>query len=274
MEELAGDALSRVGSLRLAHGEAELGRLEAEYATLSADGFEAAWIDVLDEPLDVLYAGALLHPRDGALHPGRWLLRLAEHARAVGAVLVEHAPIGVEDALELADTVVVATDGYTHELLPGLAEVVRPTRGQVLATEPLDVVRYPRPHYARDGFDYWQQLPDGRVVLGGCRDASFEAEWTATDGTTAEVQARLEDLLHALVGHVPAITHRWSGVWGTTPDGLPLVGPFPGHDRVWVAAGYSGHGNVLGLVAGGLVADALGGRRAEELRLFDPARFA
>jgi glycine/D-amino acid oxidase-like deaminating enzyme len=179
----------------------------------------------------------------------------------------------LEGALELADTVVVATDGYTSALLPGLADVVRPTRGQVLATEPLEEARYPRPHYARDGFDYWQQLPDGRLVLGGCRDASVDAEWTAADGTTPEVQERLEQLLHALVGRAPAITHRWSGTWGTTPDGLPLVGRLAGYDRVWIAAGYSGHGNVLGLVCGALVADAVAGRAADVLRLFDPARF-
>jgi glycine/D-amino acid oxidase-like deaminating enzyme len=273
MQELAGEALSRVGSVRLAHGEAELRRLEAEYAALTADGYDVAWVDGLEAPLDSLYVGALVHPGDGSLHPGRWLRRLAEHAQAAGATLAPNVAVTVEEALELADTVVVATDGYTGALLPGLADVVRPTRGQVLATGPVDELRYPRPHYARDGFDYWQQLPDGRLVLGGCRDASVETEWTAEDVTTPAVQTRLEELVRALLGHVPPITHRWSGVWGTTPDGLPLVGPLPGPDRVWIAAGYSGHGNVLGLVCGQLVADALGGGAAEELRIFDPARF-
>jgi glycine/D-amino acid oxidase-like deaminating enzyme len=47
----------------------------------------------------------------------------------------------------------------------------------------------------------------------------------------------------------------------------------PGRERTWIAAGYSGHGNVLGLVCGGLVADALLGRPAEALKAFDPERF-
>ena len=47
-----------------------------------------------------------------------------------------------------------------------------------------------------------------------------------------------------------------------------------GHDgRVWVAAGYSGHGNVLGFGCGELVADALLGRESPQLALLDPARF-
>ena len=48
----------------------------------------------------------------------------------------------------------------------------------------------------------------------------------------------------------------------------------PGRDGVWVAGGYSGHGNVLGLACGDLVARAILGEQPPELELFDPARFA
>ena len=72
---------------------------------------------------------------------------------------------------------------------------------------------------------------------------------------------------------MPVVTHRWAGHWGETPDRLPLAGRVPGRERVWVAGGYSGHGNVLGLACGELVAAALLGERPEELDLFDPARF-
>jgi glycine/D-amino acid oxidase-like deaminating enzyme len=272
MESLAGDALVRGGSVRLAHGADELARLQSECDALRADGFVVEWVDDLEPPLDRLYAGAIVHPRDGALHPGRWLARLAGAARGAGALLVENAPIALDEALERAETVVVATDGYTASVVPSLARAVRATRGQVLATEPLGELRYPRPHYARDGYDYWQQLPDGTLVLGGCRDVTAATEWTAEDATSEPVQDGLDRLLAELVPGGARATHRWSGVWGTTPDGLPLVGRLPAHDRVWIAAGYSGHGNVLGLVCGELVAAAIGGSWAPELALFDPAR--
>jgi glycine/D-amino acid oxidase-like deaminating enzyme len=144
----------------------------------------------------------------------------------------------------------------------------------VLATEPLPRLRYGRPHYARNGFDYWQQLPDGRLVLGGRRDAAIDEEWTDVEETTATIQRRLEELARELTGSDVAVSHRWAGIWGTTPDNLPLVGRMPGRERTWIAAGYSGHGNVLGLVCGGLVADALLGRPADLLDHFDPARHA
>ncbi len=133
-------------------------------------------------------------------------------------------------------------------------------------------LRYARPHYARGGFDYWQQLPDGRLVLGGRRDASLEEEWTAVEETTPAVQGPLEHLARELAGGAVEITHRWAGIWGTTPDLLPLAGRVPGRERTWVAAGYSGHGNVLGLVCGSLVADAVAGDEVPDLALFDPER--
>ena len=271
MEDLAGDVLRRVGSLRLAADEKEREELVAEHEALRADGFASEWINEPEGRLAERYAGAVLHPRDGALHPGRWIRRLATHAAKAGAELREHDRVESVDELE-ADTVVVASDGYPSGLVSTIDAVVQPTRGQVIVTEPLGEMLYERPHYARHGFDYWQQLPDGRLVIGGRRDTDLEGESTAEEATTPEVQAALEALIQELVGRLPAITHRWPGIFGTSPDGLPLVGTLPDQEGIWVSRGYSGHGNVLGLACGELVAKAILGRREPELELFDPAR--
>ena len=61
----------------------------------------------------------------------------------------------------------LAADGFTASLLPELAPTVVPTRGQVIATEPLPELVYDRPHYARGGYDYWHQLRDRRGVQVG-----------------------------------------------------------------------------------------------------------
>lgn len=270
MAELAGDALRRVGSLRLAADEAELDALRREHDALQEDGYSVEWVDGLEPPLDRLYLGAILHPRDGALTPARWVRRLAAHAAEAGADIRELDAVQV-DELD-ADTIVVAGDGFTASLLPELTDRVQPTRGQVLATEPLDVRLYEQPHYARDGYDYWHQLLDGRLVIGGKRDAALTEESTDVEDVTDVVQSRIEALAAELVGSPPAIAKRWAGIWGTTPDQLPLVGPVPGRKNVWVAGGYSGHGNALGFACGDLVARAVLGEQPEELALFDPAR--
>ena len=270
MTELAGDALRRIGSLRLAWDEAERDALRAEHDALREDGFAVEWADALDAPLDRLAHGAILHPHDGALTPARWVRRLARHAAEAGADVREHTRVDLED-LD-ADVVVVAADGFTASLLPELARYVVATRGQVLVTEPLSKQRYPRPHYARGGYDYWQQLPDGRLVIGGRRDASFATEETDVEETTELVQSRLDELVEQLVGRRPAVEKRWAGIWGSTPDLMPLVGRVPGREDVWVAGGYSGHGNVPGFACGDLVARAILGERPAELELVDPSR--
>ena len=271
MEELAGDAFRRVGSLRLAADEQERDELRAEQRALRADGFDVEWVDELPERLAESYDGAILNPTDGALYPARWVRRLAARAAEAGAEVRENNRVSSLDELD-ADQVVIASDGYPSGLLDELNAAVRPTRGQVVTTEPLSELLYGRPHYARQGFDYWQQLPDGRLVAGGRRDVALETEFTPQEATTAPVQAALEALVTDLVGRLPAITHRWAGIFGMSPDELPIVGQVPGRPGVWVARGYSGHGNVLGLACGQLVANAIFGRREPELDLFDPAR--
>jgi glycine/D-amino acid oxidase-like deaminating enzyme len=68
-------------------------------------------------------------------------------------------------------------------------------------------------------------------------------------------------------------TSRTGGrIFGLTQDLLPLVGRVPSREDTWIAAGYSGHGNVLGFMCGELVASALQGREDPLLDLFAPAR--
>ena len=272
---LAGDAFRPEGSLRLAVDAAERVRIRAEYEALAADGFAAEWREPPVGGCGGRFHGALFHPNDGAIHPLRWIGRLANVARAPGAEIVEGSRVGSLADLAAAH-VVVATDGLGAGLLPALDAVIVPARGQVIATAPVQPHTVVCPHYAREGFDYWQQLPDGRLVVGGCRDTDPTREATRDDGVTPQIQSRLEELAAAVLGAPPLITHRWSGSWGETPDRLPLVGPVAeavaGRSGVWIAAGYSGHGNVLGLACGDLIARGILGEAASVLAPFDPAR--
>ena len=274
MVELDGDALRRTGSYRLAGDEEERQGIRLEYEALREDGFEAEWLEDVPGGAAGHFHGAISHPHDCAIQPARFVRRLAGLATAAGAEIREHDPVDDLGALD-AERVLVATDGYGHGLVPELSDLIWPTRGQMVASEPLGRVLYDRPHYARQGFDYWQQLPDGRILLGGFRDVSILDELTDVEETTSSIQSSLESFLYELAGERVQVTHRWAGIFGLTQDMLPLVGPVPGRDgKVWVAGGYSGHGNVLGFACGALVADAILGRESPQLELLDPARFA
>src|SRR5438552_7812067 len=273
LEALAGDALTRPGSVRLAADEEELEQLRLEHAALREDGFAGEWRDpqALAPGLRGAFLGGIFHPHDGSLQPARFVLDLAAHAAEAGVEVCERTRVDSLADLE-AEHVVIATDGSGRGLLPELDEVIWPARGQVVATEPLPRRLFSYPHYARNGFDYWQQVPDGRLVLGGFRDFSILSELTDVEETTPVIQEALDAFLVELLGEMPAVEYRWAGIFGLTQDMLPLVGRIPGRDGVWVAAGYSGHGNVLGLMCGELVAGAILGRPSPILELFDPAR--
>jgi gamma-glutamylputrescine oxidase len=268
LEELAGDAFLRTGSLRLAADDEERDQLAGELDELRRNGFEAEWVE---EPLAGRFRAAILHPSDAALQPARWVRRLAVRAAEAGVDIREHSRVESRADAE-ADLVLVATDGYPSGLLAEIEGLIVPTRGQMIATEPVAERLFDRPHYGRHGFDYWQQTPDGRILAGGFRDSALHEEFTTDETTTPAIQGALESFVAQLVGRPLRVDYRWAGLFGLVMDFLPVVGPVPGEEGVWVAGGYSGHGNVLGLLCGELIAEAMLGRGAPELALFDPGR--
>ena len=271
IESLAGDSFRRVGSLRLAVDEEERDELRAEYEALVAAGFAAAWIESFEPPLEGRFAAALLHPPDGVLQPARWVRRLAALAAEAGVEIREHTRVASLEELGGA-TVVVCTDGYPSGLLGEIEGLIIPTRGQVIATEPVAERFFEVPHYGRHGFDYWHQAEDGRIVAGGFRDVSFDSEFTADEHLTEPVQTALHRFVNDLMGRELRVDYAWAGIFGMVMDFLPVVGRVPGLDDVWVAGGYSGHGNVLGFACGELVAGAVLGKDEPLMTQFDPAR--
>jgi gamma-glutamylputrescine oxidase len=265
---LAGDACRRTGSLRLADDEEERDALAVEYEALRADGFVADWVD---DPMAGRFRAAIFHPGDAALQPAHWVRRLAALAAEAGVEIRERERVGSLTDLD-AECVLVATDGYPSGLLGRLEGLIVPTRGQMIATEPLAERLFDCPHYGRHGFDYWQQTPDGRILAGGFRDSALQDEFTTDEVTTPGIQGALESFVAWLVGRPVRVDYRWAGIFGLVLDFLPVAGRVPGEERLWVAGGYSGHGNVLGLMCGELVAQAMLGREAPELAWFDPAR--
>ena len=132
----------------------------------------------LELPLAGRFTAALRHPPDGVLQPARWVRRLAASVAAEGVEIRQHAPVRSIEELDAA-TIVVCTDGYPSGLLGPIEGLIIPTRGQVIATEPILDRLFEVPHYGRHGFDYWHQEEGGRIVAGGFRDVSFETEFTA-----------------------------------------------------------------------------------------------
>lgn len=248
-------ATRRNGSLRIASSAEELADCRRHYDEMVADGLPVEW-----------YRGpvgeGLRFASDGSMQPAIRCQQLAEAVHAAGARLYTDSPVTAIGAGSVrtatgsvsCEAVLVLVDGGLDMLVPELAPSVRSARLQMLATAPLSERVADCPVYCRYGLDYWQQSDSGELVLGGGRDVGGADEWTTLAEPTAPVQGALDDLARRVVetsgraSSRPVVTHRWAGIVGYTPSGLPLVRGVG--DGVFVAGGYCGTGNVIGSIAG------------------------
>ena len=64
------------------------------------------------------------------------------------------------------------------------------------------------------------------------------------------------------------IDYRWEGLFATTPDGLPYIGPHRHYPRQLFALGYGGNGMTFGFLAARLLLDWCRGDRSADHALF------
>jgi gamma-glutamylputrescine oxidase len=287
----------RNGSCKLAASEQELAAITSVTALLKEDGWEAHIISREELParLRESYYGGAYFPASGELHPVRFVAGLAWLARQAGALIYGDSPVTAitlhNDGILLttprgtlrAQKLILAANAWLPELsklidkesMDWLARAIIPTRGQVIATGPLGERIIPCPCSADEGYQYWRQLPDGRLIVGGWRNRSFETEAQTYDESPFDgVQHHLDAFVHETL-HLPEvrIESRWAGIMGFTPDGLPLVGPLPGIPNCYICGGYTGHGNAFAIHAAKLVGEIAMGRKNEDAELFAPERF-
>jgi glycine/D-amino acid oxidase-like deaminating enzyme len=274
----AGDSVRRVGLLRLAASEAEAAHVRDHVAALREDGFPAELVERNDLPAALQRSGHVgcLTDNDAAIHPARWYRALASAAETAGVRIYEGSParapvpapaeghVETNGGTVAARHVVVAADGALPALVPEYTGRVRPRRLHMIATEPL-VPMVESMVYSRWGYEYLQQRPDGRVLAGGFSDLDGESSYTDSDAGDPLIWERVESYLRDDLGATARVTHRWAGVVGFSDDQLPYVGGLPGRPGLYVAGGYSGHGNVPGFMCGRDIADTIAGAGPEPL---------
>ena len=266
------------GAAHLAETRAEARELEDWARELEADGATVEF-SYGDPYGSSGYIAMMQVENDFMVQPARLTEAIAATS---GATLYDHNEVyAIEPAGECVlvrgrrahircRRVYVATNGYGCDLHPYLRGIVRPVRGQVTVTTPverlMDVAGITENHYFR-------QFPDGRLFIGGAR-AFFEAqEYTAEDAITPDLHVNLVNYLRLWFPDVEfEVERQWAGIHGFTPDRRVAVGAFPDEERVVFAVGFSGYGNSIGLVAAErMVALALDGRDPGPL---SAARFA
>ncbi len=214
-----------------------------------------------------------------AMHPARLVRGLADAVERRGVPIYERSPA---TALEpgcvvtpggrlRADTVVLATEGYTRSL-PGHERKLLPVHSMMIATEPLSEALWKEIGLAnRETFGdprrmvtYGQRTADDRIAFG-CRGSYFYGSavrdrFPPDEAAFRTVQETLESLLPVV--RECRITHRWTGALGIPRDWRPSVGVDRGSRLAW-AGGYAGEGVAASNLAGRTLADLLLERDSE-----------
>jgi glycine/D-amino acid oxidase-like deaminating enzyme len=261
------DAVRRTGTLRIALSQEEEEDCRQQYQAMKADHLPVVTYDGPE-------GRGLLLPTDCSYDPLKRCRMMALRAIEGGARLYGNSKATGISGNEVHTTsgrvscrkTIVAVDGGLEQLVPDLKDRVRTARLQMLATAPARTQRFSRPVYARWGYEYWQQLPDGTIALGGFRDTGGEEEWTGNGSPSAPVQDALEFFLREHLRVEENVTHRWAATVSYTNTGIPVVEELrPG---LWVTGAYSGTGNVMGAICGRGVAQAVVKGESDILRLF------
>ena len=266
------------GRVSLALSEEECAAQARTVAALRADGFTGATHldragvqELIATPLGPEIAGGTHSTDGGLLHSARFVQGIAAAAQRRGARLA-HAqvqrliPDGAGVRVETtagalrAGAAIVAVNAWTDTLVPALRGLITPVRGQILAYAPLPPV-FPLGVGAAvtPTGEYWQQTPDGTIVLGGCRADAPGRDVGVREGVpTPEVQAKIEQVLPRLFPRLDGlrVARRWAGLMAFTADYLPVADRAPGLPGVWVTGGFCGHGMPFGMRLGQLLAEA------------------
>uniref|UniRef100_A0A9E8CL25 FAD-binding oxidoreductase n=1 Tax=Bosea sp. NBC_00436 TaxID=2969620 RepID=A0A9E8CL25_9HYPH len=168
-----------------------------------------------------------------------------------------------------ADRIVLAT-GY---VMPDIVsdDLHRVASSWAIATVPqTPQALWPGPALvweASEDYCYGRTTADGRVVFGG-EDEAFD-DPDRREALGPEKTKALQARLHAMIPQVsPDLDHAWSGAFGQTADGLPLIGPVPGHPRLLAAYGYGGNGITFSFMASRLIGALASGREKRWFRHF------
>jgi len=271
--------LTRAGTLRAAYRPQGLAALAAMVEQWQRRGVAVELLDAArcraltgtDR-----YVGATLDPRGGQLNPLAYARGLARAAQRTGVVVYGDSPVTAlvpqgtrwrvvtRTGALVADRVLVATDGYSDALVPGLRRSIVPIYSSIVATAPLAAglraaVLSGREVLYESGqvTTYYRVDADGRLLIGG--RGVQRALRSARD-----VQ-HLVAYAHALwpaLRDVP-FEYGWNGQFALTPDFYPhLHTPAAG---LTVALGYSGRGVALATALGAELGHHLAGEPIESL---------
>lgn len=281
------------GTLWIAADEEEMEEARRKHAyyrerAAPAELLSASQLASLEPNLRAGLAGALLVPEDGVVYPPAVALELARRSQNAGATWIvgrsvmtmHHGEARLDDGTVLrAPRLVNATGAWSpqmHQSIP-----VKKRKGHLVITDrspgfvhhQLVELGYLKSAHSlgSDSVAFnVQPRSTGQILIGSSRQ--YGNEDTAVD------QSMLSAMLQRAALYMPAIARLqavrvWTGFRAATPDKLPLIGPSPEDESVWLATGHEGLGISTSLGTADLIATAFtGGTRPIDPAPYLPSR--
>jgi glycine/D-amino acid oxidase-like deaminating enzyme len=214
------------------------------------------------------YLGGWIDERAGSVQPLSYARGLARAALQLGVRIHGATPVrGLTrdgDRWQLATAggpvvrarqVVIATNGYSGALWPGLRETVIAANSFIVATKPLGAAGDAIMRGGEVASDarrlllYFRRDAAGRLLVGGrgpFREPRSARDWAHLERSIALLYPQLKDVQY---------DYRWAGRVAITADFLPHVHePAPG---VSIVLGYNGRGVAMATTLGKLLAQRL-----------------
>ncbi|HLF75415.1 MAG TPA: FAD-binding oxidoreductase [Anaerolineales bacterium] len=215
------------------------------------------------------YHGALLDEVSGGLNPAQYVAGLAGAAQKAGATLHARARVHglgrsgnrflvkTERGSVSADSVLVATSGYTGNVTRKLQRKIIPIGSFIIATERLsdELVKelIPNGRMIFDSMHYlnYFRLWEDRMIFGG--RAAFFPETSNTIQRSAEILRREMVQIYPQLKAVK-VEYAWGGTLDFAFDMMTHVGEV---DGIYYSLGYAGHGVAMATHLGKTVAEAM-----------------
>lgn len=222
------------------------------------------------------YLGGWEDRRAGHVQPLSYVRGLAAAAQRAGAVIHTDSPatalahqgsrwrVSTSQGAVDAGQVLIATNGYTDGLWPGLARTVVPIISLQVATAPLpealakDIL--PEGHAASDTrrlLWYYRRDAHGRLIMGG--RAPFREDLGPADSRHARAAV---NRLYPQLRDTPFEFH-WFGRVAMTQDHIPHLHRLD--DGLWAALGYNGRGVGMATLMGRFLAELASGTRPQDI---------
>lgn len=278
----------RLGVLRIAMNEEQLGQLRQRYAWQQSSGGKSEWLRPeelrgLEPELSPKVIAGILSPGEQQLDPLRLTQAFAKAAQSLGAEVHTDSPVlgfehkggrvtgaRTQQGVLSAGHVVIAAGSWSGQVAErlGVRLPMRPIRGQILELGGLGITL----RHIIWGEGYLTPKPGGVVQAGTTvEEAGFRSHTTLAG--LRKIRAAANRMIPAL--RQARTVRSWAGLRPASADGLPALGPLPAWDNVIIAAGHFRNGILLAPITGHLMTELIiQGKTEMDISPYRPGRFA